>query len=91
MTFAQTISDSAPSSAPVVRLDLVGLFEHAAWPVRLTIALLVACSMFVWLIAVLKLLQLGRLRLAEGDFERQSRAVDTSEDLFAVATRGSAN
>jgi len=91
MTFAQTISDSAPSSAPVVRLDLVGLFEHAAWPVRLTIALLVACSMFVWLIAVLKLLQLGRLRLAEGDFERRSRAVDTSEDLFAVAARGSAN
>ncbi len=52
---------SAPE-APTVKLDLIGLFQNAAWPVKITIGLLLGCSLLVWIIAVLKMLQLARLR-----------------------------
>jgi biopolymer transport protein TolQ len=78
---------AAPSAdeGPTVKLDLVGLFEHAAWPVKLTIGLLIACSLFVWIIAVLKLMQLGRLRATEGDFELRARRTGTAAELFQLA------
>ena len=89
MTFLQAAPDAAPtpspSDAPTVKLDLVGLFTHAAWPVKLTIGLLIACSLLVWIIAMLKLMQLGRLRLAEGDFDRRARRVHNANDLFELA------
>jgi len=87
MTFLQAAPDAAPNpaEAPTVKLDLVGLFTHAAWPVKLTIGLLIGCSLLVWIIAVLKLMQLGRLRLAEGDFERRARRVQHANDLFELA------
>jgi biopolymer transport protein TolQ len=75
------------SAAPTVKLDLLGLFQHAAWPVRITIALLILCSMFVWLIAVLKLLQLGRLRTVEVDFEHRTRHVTSARGLFEAIGR----
>jgi biopolymer transport protein TolQ len=74
-----------PDDAPTVKLDLIGLFTHAAWPVKLTIALLVGCSMLVWIIAVLKLLQLARLRMTEGDFERHARQATSARDLYEAA------
>ncbi len=85
-------ADAAPAEAPTVRLDLVGLFEHAAWPVKLTIGLLVGCSLLVWAIAVLKLLQLARLRMTEGDFERRTRPAGSALELFEIAggSRGAA-
>jgi biopolymer transport protein TolQ len=81
-----------PADAPTVKLDLVGLFTHAAWPVKITIALLIGCSLLVWVIAMLKLMQLGRLRMTEGDFERRARRVGTANELFEVAggSRGAA-
>jgi biopolymer transport protein TolQ len=88
MTFLQAAPDAAPTpaeAAPTVKLDLVGLFTHAAWPVKLTIGLLIACSLLVWIIAVLKLMQIARLRLAEGDFERRARRVGNANDLFELA------
>jgi biopolymer transport protein TolQ len=81
MTFFQ----GAPEETPTVKLDLVGLFTHAAWPIKLTIALLVACSLLVWIIAVLKLMQLGRLRMTELDFERRTRRAGTANELFEIA------
>ncbi|HEY8041722.1 MAG TPA: MotA/TolQ/ExbB proton channel family protein [Polyangiaceae bacterium] len=97
MTFLQQAvqvdAPSAPSAAdaPTVKLDLVGLFTSAAWPVRITIGLLIVCSLLVWVIAVLKMLQLGRLRATEGDFERRARRAGTAGELFDVAgARGSA-
>jgi len=86
MTGLQNLPDAVPvNEAPTVKLDLVGLFGNAAWPVKLTIALLIACSLLVWVIAVLKLLQLGRLKAVEGDFERRARRAGTAAELFELA------
>jgi biopolymer transport protein TolQ len=79
------LDSTAPADAVTVKLDLVGLSTHAAWPVKLTIGLLIACSFLVWIIAVLKLLQLARLRLIERDFDRRVRDVTALDDLFEVA------
>ena len=83
---------AAAAEAPTVKLDLVGLFENAAWPVRITIGLLVLCSLLVWAIAVLKGMQLGRLRGAEREFERRVRRATTATELFEMtgAARGQA-
>jgi biopolymer transport protein TolQ len=85
MTLLQTAGDAAGVEAPTVKLDLVGLFTHAAWPVRITIGLLIACSLLVWIIAVLKLMQLARLRVLEGDFDRRARHARSISDLFESA------
>lgn len=69
----------------MMRLDLVGLSEHAAWPVKITIGLLIGCSMLVWIIAVLKLLQIGRLRSTEHAFEQRAQRVGTATELFEIA------
>jgi biopolymer transport protein TolQ len=74
-----------PVDAPTVKLELVGLLEHAAWPVKITIGLLVACSLLVWIIAILKLLQLARLRMTEHAFERRARPVGSASELFEIA------
>jgi len=75
----------ATAEAPMIKLDLVELFSHAAWPVRMTIGLLVGCSLLVWMIAVLKLLQVARLRSIEGSFERRARNTASLDELFAAA------
>jgi biopolymer transport protein TolQ len=69
-----------------VKLDIVGLFQHAAWPVKITIGLLVGCSLLVWIIAILKLLQLARLRATESSFQRRARRVGSPDELFKVAS-----
>src|ERR1700730_2520150 len=84
--FATTLADVAVAAdAPAFKLDLFGLFQHAAWPVKMTIGLLVGCSLFVWIIAILKLLQLARLRMTEHDFERRARPVGSALELFEIA------
>jgi biopolymer transport protein TolQ len=83
--FASGLDGAAAADAVTVKLDLVGLYVHAAWPVRLTIGLLVGCSLLVWIIAVLKLLQLAHLRHAERDFNRRLRNAGSLDDLFEVA------
>src|SRR3984893_9531284 len=91
--FATTLADVAVAAdAPAFKLDLFGLFQHAAWPVKMTIGLLVGCSLFVWIIAILKLLQLARLRMTEHDFERRARPVGSAMELFEIAggSRGAA-
>jgi biopolymer transport protein TolQ len=86
MILLQTGTDGAASvEVPTVKLDLIGLYQHAAWPIRITIVLLVTCSLLVWVIAVLKLMQLGRLRLAERDFQRRARHVGSVGELFETA------
>jgi biopolymer transport protein TolQ len=82
----QAATDGAPAEvAPTVKLDLVALFTNAAWPVKLTIGLLLGCSLLVWIIAVLKMLQLARLRSTEGSFDRRARHAGTARELFEVA------
>jgi biopolymer transport protein TolQ len=85
MTLQPTAIDTAPPDAPTIKLDLLGLLTHAAWPVKITIGLLVGCSLLVWIIAVLKLLQLARLRMAERDFDRRARQVTSLADLYDTA------
>jgi biopolymer transport protein TolQ len=85
MTFLQGGPDTASSDTPTIKLDLVGLIEHAAWPVKITVGLLVVCSLLVWVIAVLKLMQLGRLRAISGDFERRARKAGSPKELFEIA------
>ncbi|HXN33620.1 MAG TPA: MotA/TolQ/ExbB proton channel family protein [Polyangiaceae bacterium] len=84
---AASFGASSPpqGEAPTVKLDLVGLLGHAAWPVKITIGLLIGCSLLVWIIAMLKLMQLGRLRSSERDFERRTRPVASANELFEVA------
>jgi biopolymer transport protein TolQ len=87
----QAVPVAAPAEAPTVKLDLVGLLGNAAWPVKITIALLIFCSLVVWVIAVLKLMQLGRLRASENEFERRALRAGSVKELFELAgTRGSA-
>jgi biopolymer transport protein TolQ len=83
MIYDQAVPVSA-AEAPTVKLDLVGLFAHAAWPIKITIGLLVGCSLLVWMIAVLKAMQLGRLRATENAFDRRARGASTAQDLFEV-------
>jgi|SRR5450432_379287 biopolymer transport protein TolQ len=80
------VEGASPADAtPTVKLDLVGLFQNAAWPVKITIGLLLGCSLLVWIIAVLKMLQLARLRSTEGNFDRRARHVGSPRELFEVA------
>lgn len=72
--------------AQTISLDPVALVTHASIPVRLTAAVLVIASTAVWAIAVVKLLQLARLRAAEGAFSRDARAASGASELFAVAS-----
>ena len=91
MTFSQALGAAPGADAQpgvdtlTVKLDLIGLFQHAAWPVKITIALLVVCSLLVWIIAMLKLMQLARLRATEYGFERRTRSVRSAAELFEIA------
>src|SRR5262249_37051932 len=78
------LAPAAPE-APTVKLDLIGLFVHAAWPIKITIGLLVGSSLLVWIIATLKLIQLSRLRASEYGFQRRARRVATADELFKLA------
>jgi biopolymer transport protein TolQ len=84
---SQAVPVAAPAEAPTVKLDLVGMLGNAAWPVKITIAMLVVCSLLVWIIAALKLMQLGRLRATENDFERRALRAGSVKELYELAGR----
>jgi biopolymer transport protein TolQ len=73
------------AEAPTMRLDLVALFTHAAWPIKMTIGLLIGCSLLVWVISVLKFLQLARLNVTQSDFDRRARHAGSIAELFELA------
>jgi biopolymer transport protein TolQ len=73
------------AEAPTVKLDLIGLFQNAAWPIKTTIGLLVGCSLLVWMISVLKLLQLGRLKMIQDEFDRRVRNATSPAELYEAA------
>lgn len=78
------IDTKAPEPA-AIQLDPVALLSHASGPVKLTVALLVLASTAVWIVAILKLLQLSRLRAAERRFDGDAARASTANDLFAAA------
>jgi biopolymer transport protein TolQ len=68
-----------------VQLDLLALLIHASWPVKITLAVLVVASTLVWLIGVLKMLQVARLRAAERGFDGRARQAASPDELVLVA------
>jgi biopolymer transport protein TolQ len=88
---AGAAASAAPAPAPeegaaTIKLDLVALLQHASWPVRITVGLLLLASALVWIIAVLKFLQLSRLRASALHFERKARQAATSAELYDLAS-----
>jgi len=79
------VKTNAP--APVVDLDVVALVLHASGPVFIVFWGLMAMAAGVWIIAVMKMLQLGRMRSSLHRFEKDAfNSVDAGQ-LFAVAQR----
>jgi biopolymer transport protein TolQ len=77
-----------PSSVPVaIKLDPVSLVLHSSGPVFLVVWTLVAASFLVWVIAVLKILQVTRLSAAERRFEVEAAQATSADQLFAVSRR----
>jgi biopolymer transport protein TolQ len=80
----------APNTAVIpIKLDPVSLVIHASGPVFLVVWGLVLASVVVWVITVLKLLQLSRLASAQRHFEAESAPVVSPDQLFALAQRHS--
>jgi biopolymer transport protein TolQ len=78
------VTTAAP--API-HLDPVSLVVHASGPVFVVVWSLVAASLVVWVITVLKLLQLRRLAGAERRFEAEAVQATSADQLFALSRR----
>jgi biopolymer transport protein TolQ len=76
-----------PAQVIPIRLDPVSLVVHASGPVFVVVWLLVAASAVVWVVTILKVLQLGRLSAAERRFEADAARAATAGELFALAQR----
>ncbi len=75
------------AAAIPIKLDPVSLVLHASGPVFVVVWTLVAAAALVWVIAVLKLLQVSRLGAAQRRFEVEAAACRAPEELFAMARR----
>ena len=75
----------APEPQKSIQLDPVTLLLNASGPVKLTVALLLLASTMVWVIAVLKWLQLSRLRSAEANFQKDAMRANSGAELFEIA------
>jgi len=76
-----------PAQVIPIRLDPVSLVVHASGPVFLVVWSLVAASAVVWIVTILKVLQLARLSAAERRFEADAARATTAGELFALAQR----
>ncbi|MBM4361500.1 MAG: MotA/TolQ/ExbB proton channel family protein [Deltaproteobacteria bacterium] len=77
------IAGTEPASA----VDPLRLVTDASGPGRVVLALLVVASFAVWVIWLLKWLQLGRLRSLQAAFEREAVPLAESSELVALALR----
>jgi biopolymer transport protein TolQ len=78
--------DAAAQVIPI-NLDPISLVLHASGPVFFVVWSLVAAAILVWVITVLKLLQLSRLSAAQRRFEAEAAPVVSADHLFALAQR----
>lgn len=76
-----TLGPAAPS------LDPVQLVLHASMPVKVTVAILALASTLVWTIALVKLVQLARLRSRQRAIEAAALASTGVEDLVQTLRR----
>ncbi len=75
---------AAPASS---QLDPIGLFVHASGPVLAVNWTLLALAGGVWVVAVLKALQLARIASAERAFEAEAEQALSPDQLCATARR----
>lgn len=68
-----------------VQLDPLSLLLGATLPVKVTVVLLLAASTYVWVIAVLKRLQLARLRSEQTAFEQRAAQMAQAVEVVGLA------
>jgi biopolymer transport protein TolQ len=79
------VLDDTPAQPATIHLDLLSLMTNASWPVRITTGLLIVATAGVWIITVLKYIQLSRLKAQAQDFERRTRKAMTGAELYQIA------
>ena len=86
------MSQTPPAEAVVpIALDPVSLVLHASGPVFVVFWSLVLAAVVVWVVTVLKLLQLARLRGAQERFEAEAALATDAGTLFVSAQRHAAS
>ena len=81
------IPTAVPIAAAPIKLDPISLILHASGPVFLVVWGLMAAAVVVWVITVLKLIQLARLAEMQRNFEAEAAPVVSADALFALAKR----
>ena len=78
---------AAAAAAAPIKLDPLSLVLHASGPIFVVIWTLVLAAIVVWVITVLKLLQLTRLSAAERRFEIEAAQATSADQLFSLSRR----
>lgn len=84
--FFQQGAPGAAEAVPI-QLDAVSLVLHASGPVFVVVWGLILAAILVWVITVLKILQIARLSSMQSAFEKESAQAYTADQLFALARR----
>ncbi len=82
-------ASAAPSGDTPVDMNPVKLVLDSSGPVFAVLCLLVVMAVFGWVIAILKAMQLGRMRASLHVFEKQVFNLVDAKDLFDAAARNS--
>lgn len=77
----------AAATAAPIKLDPLSLVLHASGPIFVVVWTLVLAAVVVWVITVLKLLQLTRLSAAERRFEIEAAQATSADQLFSLSRR----
>jgi biopolymer transport protein TolQ len=75
-------TDVAPLATAANEVSLIGLFLQAHWVVKAVMVGLIVCSVWVWAIAVDKVLLFGRMRKAMDRFEQSFWSGQSLEELY---------
>jgi biopolymer transport protein TolQ len=90
MTTPMLLADASQAPATAgANLNPIDLVLHATGPVFVVFWLLVAMAAAVWVIGILKALQLSRMRAGLHAFEREAFSLLDAKDLFELARRQS--
>lgn len=74
-------------SEVVINLRLSTLLAHASFPIVAIVTLLLVASVAVWVVGILKLLQVTRLRRQTRLFESRNHLPDTASHLVTLVRR----
>ncbi|GAC1352562.1 MAG: hypothetical protein NVS3B20_12100 [Polyangiales bacterium] len=79
------LSAPTPPADVTIKLDPIALLSHASGPIKVTVMILLVASTMVWVIGVLKILQLGKLRALERGFESAALGASSAAELIDIA------